>query len=241
MNTDEILGALNANGISLAGRIVEMPNVAQGVFIPILMHRISDGTMKPAKSALMAAKQQIEGLNYLPEFIFVNERSEEAEHSLRSSLLVSFPDLVRNVFLSVEASASNIWVELKKAASEEERQRLNDHVDRSIDLFKLPSASVLSLADIALPTRMELLSLIRTLAPVDCETLNGALQQRGFTIPSMDWINRQFDLLRKTGFVVRRHDRLYTLTLNALKRLGTGKSRRSPDVVRLLALAKGAV
>lgn len=232
---------LRENGIFLAGSIVEMPNVEGGIFIPIVTRRLSDGSSKPPKSALLAARQQIGELNYLSEFILVNERSEEAEHSLRSSLLVSFPDLVRNAFLSIEASSSNVWLELKKQATEDERQRLNEHVGRSIDLFKLPPASVLSLADLELPTRLELLSLIRLMAPVNCEGLHSELQQRSFTIPSSDWIKRQFDLLRKTGFVVRRHDGNYVLTLNGLKRLGTSKGRRSPDVIRLLALAKGPV
>lgn len=241
MDTEPIMVVLHANGISLAGSIVKMPNVEGGIFIPIVTRRTSDGASKPAKSALLAAKQQIGELNYLPEFILVNEQSEEAEHSLRSSLLVSFPDLVRNAFLSIEASSSNVWLELKKQATEDEKQRLNEHVGQSIGLFKLPPVSVLSLADIELPTRLEILSLIRSMAPVNCEALHSELQHRGFTIPSLDWINRQFDLLRKTGFVVRRHDRNYVLTLNGLKRLGTSKGRRSPDVIRLLAIAKGPV
>jgi hypothetical protein len=187
------------------------------------------------------AKKRLTTLGYLPEFLLVNEKSEDAEHSLRASLLVSFPDIVRNAFLSIESTQSNVWIDQKRSIEPYERNRVHDHVRQFVQLFRLPPASVLSLGEIALPTKFELLAIIRLRAPVDCEALRDALVERGLTVPSLDWINRQFDALRKSGLVVRRSDRHYALTLDALKRLGTLKGHRSPDVQRLLALAKRGV
>lgn len=241
MEFEAISAVLNANGIGLAGKMVENPNVPGGVFIPIRTRRLSDGSHKPSKSLILSTKRQLEEIGNAPEFIFVNDKFEEAETSLRASMMVGFPDLFRNIFLSVEASKTNIWIDLKRPPSPEERARINELAERSMELFQLPAGAMLSLADIALPTRIEMLSCVRSMAPISSEELAVALTQRGRTIPSPDWINRQLDTLRKAGFVIRGRDHRYTLTLNALRRLGTAKNRRSPDVLRLLALAKGGV
>lgn len=241
MSFEPVLSILQKNGISLAGAVIDIPNTRVGIFIPAHVNRSSDGTLSPAKKAFLLAKQQIELIGYEPEFLFVNERTEDAEHSLRSSLLVNFPETVRNVFLSVDTSRSNVWVDQKRFIEGVEWTRIEDHVLKSLQLFRLPPPVISSLSQISLPTRFELLAVIRLAAPVDCEALRNALIERDLTVPSLDWINRQFDLLRKSGLIVRRGDRHYVLTLDALQRLGTRKDRRSPDVQRLLALAKGRV
>lgn len=241
MSFEPILDTLSEFGFRLASSIIEIPEIDHGIFIPVHVTRSADGSMNPKKVDFIRAKSRLQILGFSPEFLLINEGTEDAEHSLRASLLISFPEIVRNVFLSVGTANCNVWIDQKRNIDAEERVRINEHVSQFVQLFRLPQASVLSLGDISLPTKFEVLAVIRAKSPINCETLRDVLIERGLTVPSLDWINRQFDALRKSGLVTRRNDRQYVLTLDALQRLGTSKSRRSPDVQRLLALAQGRV
>lgn len=241
MSFEPVLDTLNEFGFRLASSIIEIPEIDHGIFIPIHVTRAADGSMNPKKVDFIRAKSRLQMLGFQPEFLLINEGSEDAEHSLRASLLISFPEIVRNVFLSVGTTVCNVWIDQKRNIEDQERVRVNEHVAKFVQLFRLPQASVLSLGEISLPTKFEVLAVIRSRAPIDCETLRNILIERGLTVPSLDWINRQFDALRKSGLVTRRNDRQYVLTLDALQRLGTSKNYRSPDVQRLLALAHGRV
>lgn len=228
-------------GISLAGAIISMPGIENGIFVPVRVERSSDGTQTPSRKAILAVKRHLEGQGWLAEMIFVDESLGELEQSLRSSLLVNHSEMVRNVFLSLHENSADVWIDAKHSLDDRQRELLSSHVAQFAKLFALPSPRILLLGDAFLPTRTELLGAIRRHAPVNCEELREALVERGFSVPSLDWINRQFDLLRKAELVTRTGERRYILTLNALHRLGTRKSRASPDVRRLLALARGDV
>jgi len=87
-------------------------------------------------------------------------------------------------------------------------------------------------------TKIEILSAIRQLAPVDAPTLARELTAQGHEVSSSEWINRRLDALRRSNLVLRRPDGTYVLTMEALEKLGTRRGARSPDVRRFLALAR---
>lgn len=238
MSLDNISSLLAELEISLAGQIVAIPNSPAAFFVPVAIRRTGDGPPVPSKKTLLAAKHRLEQAGVLAEFLIVDKQTVEIEHSLRSSLLISYADLIRNSFLSREATDTTVWIEPKRALDPAERDRISEHVIEFAKLFALEKVLVLSLEDTTLATKYETLAAIRALAPVDCEHLRVELVRKGYTVPSLDWINRQFDLLRKAGLLVRLNDRRYVMSLDGLKRLGTTKNRRSPDIQRLLALAR---
>lgn len=238
MLPDLIADLLRGMDIPLGGSIVAIPNIENAFFIPVAVERAGDGTSKPSKKNLLDAKSKMQEYGFITEFLIVDENTQDLEHSLRSSLLVSYPNLVRNAFLSREGNSAEVWIDAKKSIDSQEREGLSAHIAEFGKLFGLSNPKLLSLNDTAIATRFETLSAIRILAPVGCEKLRDDLVKRGFTVPSLDWVNRQFDLLRKSGLIARLHDRRYVLSLEGLKRLGTVKNRRSPDIQRLLALAR---
>ena len=57
-------------------------------------------------------------------------------------------------------------------------------------------------------------------------------------MPSEGWMAHMADSLRKSGLVVRLKSGKYALSLAGLMALGSAKNAKSPDISRLLDLAR---
>ena len=238
---DSVRQVLERAALSVPGEIVQIPSVENGFFIPVGVTRGSDGRQRPPEAALTQAGEEIAALGFRAEFLLVDERSIDAEESLRTSLAAKFSPLVKDAFLSVERTKSNVWLSTHMPLEPEELEEITTHANQVSELFNLPPARIILLGAINTPTKLEILKVARRIAPVDCDRLKSALEKRGYDVPSLEWINKQFDLLRKNGFLVRMHNGTYGLTADGLTKMGTVKGRLSPDIDRLLALARGQI
>lgn len=236
---EEVYKLLDNANFSLPGEIIRIPASENGIFIPIDAQRDSGGRQQPSKGVLNLVRAQLGKLGFDAEFLLVNEQSIAAEESLRSSLGVKFGALVETAYLSVERAVSNVWLTTQTQLKAHELDEIVSHSNQICELFNLPAPRVITLSSLNLPTKLEILRVIRRLSPVNCESLKTALEERNYAVPSLDWINKQFDLLRKNRMIIRTQDRKYALTAEALNKMGTIKGRSSPDIDRLLALARG--
>lgn len=237
-NTDVIINTLREQDIIIEGDIVENPATPNGYFVPLRIHSRLRHGKRPSGQALSIVRSRLLELGYAVDFIFIEDEDKNIENSLRASLLNSFPDEVRNVYFSTTKGTPQIWIDFKRQPTEEISNRLKAHLEKFSDIFALSRWSFAELGDAKTATRIEILSIIRQLAPVQLSTLTKALTDHGYAVPSPDWMNRRLDALRKTSLVIRRQDGSYALTTEALAKLGTRKNRRSPDIQRLLALAR---
>lgn len=236
---DEDVSAIIANfRLPLAGEIVPNPTNENGLLIPVYVTKDASGRQRPSGKVLAELRAALAEFALQPEFLLINRASEQMEEGLRASLISTFPSLVRTSYLSVAGGVAHVWVEKKKEPSERDVQGMAEHVTRYAKLFKVERAELRFTSDFDLATPTEVLRAIRRLAPANCEQVCQELEERGFDVPSPQWVNHRFDLLRKGELVVRMPDRTYALTSKALHQLGTVKSKRSPDVSRLLALAR---
>ena len=233
-----IAALLRENDLPVAGTIVSNPSAPNAYFAPLRLTRRADGRKSPSDRTLATVRSSLLELGYVVDFILVDEETRDIEESLRASLLSSFPDHIRNSFLSTDNRHPQAWIEFKGPPDAETARRLEEHLRKFADLFALPSLSMTPTGEADTATRTEILSAVRQLAPVDVAALARELTARGHDVPSLDWTNRRLDALRKSDLVLRRHDGTYVLTTEALARLGTRKGPRSPDVSRLLALAR---
>jgi len=237
-DVENILDALAANALDLRGTVVANPSASRAYFIPLRLVRHSDGHKIPSGSLLAKAKASLQKIGIAVDFILIDEHARDVEESLRASLLSSFPDKVRNSFYESDEKQPRAWIELKGALDSELTDRLNEHLKNFAKLFSLPCLSMKTIGEANTPTKIEILTVVRQFAPVDVWTLARELAKRGYDVPSTDWVSRRFDALRKADLVLRRKDGTYVLTMEALSRLGTRKGPRSPDLKRLLALAR---
>lgn len=240
MTSDEekISRFLAEQGLRLAGSIAANPLVPKGFFIPLHVVHERAGRRTPTARTLAKAKYDLSDLNYTVEFILIDNDSQKVEELIRASLLASFPENVRNSFYSKWGTKSQVWVEFKRQPDGHVKSRVEAHLRKFAEVFSLPDLQMMPLGEIEAATKLEILTTIRQLAPIGPAALADALRADGLHIPSLDWTTRRLDSLRKGNLVLRCGDGTYVLTREALSRLGTMKGRRSPDVRRLLALAR---
>jgi len=238
MNLDQIRTTVAQFGLPLASDVMLSPTVDNGVLIAIYVCRDAKGRRHPSGKILAQLSEAVSQRGAVAQYLLIDETAQQLEEGVRASLLNTFPSLVRNAYLTVTDGVAQVWMEKKKDLSDEERARLTDHVRTYAKLFNLRGATLHVMSDFSLATPTEVLRAIRKLAPATCEQVFDELKDRGFAVPSLQWVNHRFDLLRKNGLLVRMSDRTYSLTWKALHQLGTVKDKRSPDIGRLLALAR---
>ena len=233
---DEVLAGHHVNA---AGPVIVNPGVAGGVYIPLTIRRDAEGRQTPTPKILADIQRDLRGRGIVAEYHLVDETGRVIDEGLRESLIERFPDLISKAVVSNERGSIQVWIDTTREVDVEQASSIKQHVQKYVELFNVRSFKVDVANEANLPSNLELLSLIRRLAPVDCHQLQRDLLAREFKAPSLTWINHKLDALRKAGLVVRMDNRTYAVTAEALQRLGTAKGRNSPDVARLLFLARG--
>lgn len=233
-----IESALKVNGISYSGRLAEdiFDDKRFYVFIDVL--RNSENLQVPSNKKLNDIKSEIALLGVNVEFILTDATKRSIEDGLRASMLHSFPEAIRNSFLTMSGSKAHVWLVPKLAITDDLLKAITKKVGIYLTLFDIEDFSVELTSEANLPSKIVCLTVIRNNSPVSLETIVATLRSRLFIVPSEDWMSRMLDVLRRNGLIIRSKGGLYSLSLAGLKALGTSKGRRSPDITRILALAR---
>jgi hypothetical protein len=238
MNLEQIRRIIGALDLGQGAEVLLNPSVEDGVLITLYVSRDPNGRRHPSGEVLARIKREVGRVGASVEFLLLDKEQHEIEDGLRASLVSSYPKLIRNSYTTVIEGVAQVWIEKKRELTDSEREAVTNHVRKYADLFNLRGAVLNVTSDFSLATPTEVLRAIRKLSPTTCEAVCHELESRGFSVPSLQWVNHKLDLLRKNGLVVRMPDRSYALTWLALHQLGTQKNKRSPDIGRLLALAR---
>ncbi len=230
--------ALEQHALVSIGPIVSSTSEQPVFFATIQVIRDSSGKQIPANRLLHSIRNDLLPHDVKLEFLLRYENSEEIETGLRATLLHSHIDHIRNIFASFDSSNAYLWIEPKHALEQSTVNELTKRAQAFLKLFDLSLSTVSITSEEVLPGKLALLTAIRFLAPATLTSTSIELARRGFKIPSADWLVRRLDGLRKAGNVVRLSSGEYALTQLSLHALGTSKNRSSPDVSRLLALAR---
>ena len=237
--SESVEAELAKHDISPAGPIIVNPATARGVYIPVAIRRDAEGRQIPAPKVLADIRRALHERGITAEYHFADETGRVIEEGLREVLLTSFPDLIKEAVVSSEGGSVQVWIETTREIESQQASRVKEHVQKYLELFTVRSTSVQVANEANLASNVELLALIRRVSPVDCYRLRDELLARQFAVPSLTWINHKLDTLRKAGQIIRMPDRTYALTAAGLHGLGTAKGPNSPDVARLLFLARG--
>jgi hypothetical protein len=237
--SDTVDEVLARHHITAAGPLIMNPTVDGGVYIPLSIRRDSEGRQIPASRVLADIQRDLQELGVVAEYHLVDETARVIDEGLRESLVERFPNLIDKAVVSSEGGSVQVWIDTSHEVDSAQAATIKEHVQRYVELFNVRSFKVGVASEAKLPSNLELISLIRRLSPVDCYTLQSELLARKFDVPSLTWLNHKLDTMRKAGLVVRMENRHYAVTPEALQRLGTSKGRNSPDVARLLFLARG--
>jgi hypothetical protein len=235
----EIGEFLEARGISVVGEIIEDPHRPRFFLVFVKVVRDKDNRQIPSNIRLNTLKAEALDSGWQLEFLLTDAHSDDAEAGLRATLIHGFGDSVRNVFLSIKGKAAYVWLDQKRDIGEDLRNEIWLKASQFLSNVGLETQSVSALSGQNLPGKLVVLRSIRQLSPVSLQMLAGHLAERGFSVPSEDWLRRRLEVFRKAGEVVWIQGGKYGLSSYSLSKLGTSKNRNSPDLSRLLALAKG--
>lgn len=233
--SDWMKAYIESLGIDVLGDPIHESD-ADKYYVRIGVDRASVDGKSPSKIKILGISKYFESLGINAYFIINNEVQNDLEKGLRHLLLVGF-DSIRNVFLQEENKRVDVWIEFK-SASNEIFNDVSSRVKKFLEIsgFELSSCRIIS--DENLPTKTNILKIIRLNAPASRKKIFEELLNKKFQIPSDDWLRRQLSSLEKAGNVVGCASDSITLTLTSLRSLGTEKYRHSPDIKRLLALAQ---
>lgn len=239
LDQSEVMNFLSALEIPVHGALVQDAAQDGRLYVFVTVTRNSENRQVPSNAALQGAKEQLGLLGAKVDFVLIDGQQRDIETGLRATLLHSFPNEIRNSFLSLVKNNATVWLDAKRELETGTLTEIKEKIKVFLDQFEMVLESLDTTSGQNLPSKTVILRAIRQLSPVSVESLAGHLTGRDFSVPSRDWMVRRLDAIRKSGLIVRLHSGLYTLSLNGLRLLGTAKNRSSPDISRLLALAFG--
>jgi hypothetical protein len=207
-------------------------------YILVPVSRDSKNRQQPSNLKLKEVGTELSKLNIEVIFLLTDDKARDIESGLRATLLHSFGSLVRNIYLSVNNKYVDVWIDHKKEPDQLELKNINNRVSRYLEEFDLGLRSLSKLNDVNLPSKLACLNAIRIKSPASISSVADYLTLKGFTIPSQDWLLRKLDLLRKSGKIIRLKNGGYVLTYASISALGSALGFGSPDIERMLALAK---
>lgn len=233
-----VLQVLEEHGISPAGALIRDDTADERYFVFVNVGRSSENRQVPSNRRLHEAREHLAQQGVRVEFLLKDTLADDIEAGLRATILHAFINQVRNVFLSVSEGRAHIWIEPKTIPDDDAMPRMRERALHFLADFGLTIGSIRSTVNENLPSKLALLGVLRLHAPVTLLELRGQLEAVTFVVPSAEWLNRRLDALRREGAVVRTEAGLYALSLRCLTTLGTKKNAASPDVTRLLAMAR---
>lgn len=229
---------LKKKEIHLTGPIVAGTEQEDPYLVFVLAKFDNNGRRSPSAYTLNTIASEAEGLGFKLNFILVDRERADLDSSLKTMLFGKFPEAIRNSFSALAGKEANIWIEPKRAISELERKSIKDAAIQFLELFSFEKVSVNITQSENTPTPTAILTTIRIHAPCSIKQIMAELSLRHFVVPNVEWMNHRLDRLRKAGVLIRKKNGDYFLSLAGLTAQGTSKNRRSPDVVRSLALAR---
>lgn len=232
-----IQAILDQHHIQLSGEPIQHGEQPNHAYFFVSVERDRDNRQVPSNAKLKAVGELFLGSGLTVDFLLTDGATRDAEAGLRATVLHAFGNDVRNVFLTVDGQAAHVWIDPKRQLSDVVQKEISNKATIFLRELDLQLSSLTSMKGENLPSSFAVLRAIRQLAPVDAADLSLYLSEKGFSVPSIDWLNRRLDGVRKAGRIVRLGTGKYVLTLSCIRELGTKKGRHSPDILRLLALA----
>jgi len=238
IDTTLVESALQQEQIPVIGSIIQDSTNERHFFVYVSVSRDGRDRQHPSNGLLKKIEEDLKTQGVTLEFFLSDNKSQDVEGGLRATLLHSFGQDIRNVFLSIDKKSARVWLDPKRELTSATLTAIQEKTKIYFKEVDLELSSLLTTSNEGLPGKIACLKAMRQLSPVSLADLHAELIRREFSIPSEDWLRRRLDVLRKNGLIVRMADSNYSLSQLALAKLGTKKTRDSPDVSKLLALAR---
>jgi hypothetical protein len=199
---EKILAVLQELDIEVAGSLVQDVEETVRYFIFVPVARNAENHQVPSNRRLHRARERLGSEGYAVEFLLRDGNAGDVETGLRASLLHSFIDDLRNVFLSISEGQAYIWIEQKRALDAQKLKNIAERAKTYLSTFDLTPAPIRSMAGENLPSKLACMKAVRLLAPAKLETIATYLDGQGMTVPSQAWLSKRLDTIRRNGMIV---------------------------------------
>ena len=235
---DYINAQLVEAGVVLSGPAIESP-IEENKYHVFIDGRLNDKLSENAlKSVLSKLRADLAAKGRVLEFVISGRDYSDIELVVKSIAERTVSGVIENCLVEFSGSSFTIWLVPNRPLLDIEISSIEERIRAYMDSFDLKLLAVYSTITDHLPSKYALLSFIRIKSPVRVEDLSSGMTEKGFSIPTVEWLSKNLDNLRKAGLVLRLKSGRYALTLSALKALGSAKNASSPDIARMLDLAR---
>jgi len=235
---EDLFDLLVKQGLNLAGPLVLHPEEKNSYIAFVKIKVDKKGQKSPGSRALSQVTKLVRESGCSLLFIAVHDDGNDFDSSLKSILFAKFGDVIRNSFASFVNQRAEVWVEPKAQLSSLERDHIRAAISEFSDLIGFEVIGISFIDSENTPTPTAILKVLRINAPCSADALRALLEKRGLTVPNEVWFSHKLDKMRKAGLLVRSKNGDLFLSLSGLSRLGTAKSRQSPDILRALDFAR---
>lgn len=234
----EALQELDKLGLDIEGSLIENPDKPDSYLAFVRTTSDQDGVLRPTDKELVKAKRKLATKGTDLSVSRIDDKSVLVGDAVDALLRKSFEGSVERSVLSLRESECNVYIGLAGTADSDLTSSIEKAVAELLELHGLKKTNFVFTVELPSITVTGLTSILRKHAPINVQELCDLASEAGFEEPALDWMNKTLDLWRKRGLVFRRADERFILTLKGLNLLGTLRNRRSPDVVRALAVAR---
>jgi len=234
----EIHDILTGMNFELAGPVASNPGNDESYVAFVKIKTDTKGQKKPGARALSQAMKHLYEDGYNVSLVAVGDEGSDFDATLKAIIFKNFGERINNAFSSFANQRADVWIEPKNKISSNERENIRSVISDFCNLIGFDLTEVSFTDAENTPAATTILKVLRLKAPCNAHVLETLLEQRGFTVPNVVWLNHTLDKMRKSGLIVRGKSGEFFLSLNGLSRLGTIKARQSPDILRALDFAK---
>ena len=214
------------------------------VSVPVSALSAKAGFHKISKRKLTSLRQQAAndlGLNI--EFVPVKGAIQaQIEAGLNALLQVQFPKQIQEAFLSLRGDGNyDLWFEPVDSTADVDRtiQEIKPALIEYLRQFDSKLCQIKSTnTEASLPSISAVLRHVKILAPATAAQIYERIKAGGGNMPSLSWLDRKLDTLRKRNLLLRFEDGKYSLTELGLLTVPHSKNRGSSDIERALALGR---
>ncbi|WP_306258658.1 hypothetical protein [Pararhizobium sp. IMCC21322] len=237
-NSTDVFNELISKGLKPVGRVVENPDKENSFLVFLRTSYDNDGRPHLSKRLISSIVGNFERENITLIITFLDEKALELDAAVTAMLSSKFPEAVVNSIVSLENGEGLVSIDLSDQALDTDTVTIEQTIREFLGFLGVEKLEFIFSTPLPLSTVTACIGMVRKHAPITAEDLTQKLVDAGFAKPSATWLNSTLDRWRKDGFLHRRTDKRFILTLAGLKHVGTRRNRTSPDISRALAIGR---
>ncbi|MEO9900367.1 helix-turn-helix domain-containing protein [Nisaea sp.] len=214
---------------------IQDPGKDQDVYL-FYIRRIDNQII--TKKDLQNLSVDLKKIGKTPVFLEINSDDKSLNDIASNIVRKFFNKYIKSYYLSRSKSIVNVWIVPKKTLFLVEKEEIENRFSGAIEMIGY-KPKIQFVAEPYEISEFDVIGMLRKLAPCSFDQLISALSKIDSGV-SKKPLSRILDRLRKRKLILRKENKEYALTLTGLKTLGTRKDGKSPDIIRMLELARSA-